>query len=75
MTAYNDPATPVKRLTLAETIQARYGLEPITQVSPLSGGEWKTLWRLDGTQRAYVASISHPTTTFSSISYEHRLLH
>lgn len=71
----NNQATPVKRLPLVETIQARYGLEPITQVSPLSGGEWKTLWRLDGAQRTYVASISHPTTTVESIAYEHRLLH
>ena len=75
MNDYNDQATPVKRLPLVETIQARYGLEPIIQVSPLSGGEWKTLWRLDGAQRAYVASISHPTTAVESIAYEHRLLH
>lgn len=75
MNDYNDQATSVKRLPLVETIQVRYGLEPITQVSPLSGGEWKTLWRLDGAQRAYVASISHPTATVESIAYEHRLLH
>ena len=59
---------------LAETIQARYGLEPIIQGSPLSGGEWKTLWRLTGTQQSYVVSVSHPTASLESIAYEHRLL-
>jgi Ser/Thr protein kinase RdoA (MazF antagonist) len=59
---------------LLEIIQARYDLEPITHIAPLTGGEWKTLWRLDGAQRAYVVSISHPTATEASIAYEHRLL-
>lgn len=56
-------------------IHAQYDLEPITQVSPLTGGEWKTLWRLDGASASYVVSLSHPTTTVESLAYEHRLLH
>lgn len=59
---------------LVETSRARYGLEPIIQGSPLSGGEWKTLWRLTGTQQSYVVSVSHPTASLESIAYEHRLL-
>lgn len=60
---------------LLALIHARYHLEPITQVSPLIGGEWKTLWRLDGASASYVVSMSHPTATVESIAYEHRLLH
>lgn len=60
---------------LLEHIQSRYDLEPITAVAPLIGGEWKTLWRLDGAQAAYVVSLSHPTATEASVAYEHRLLH
>ena len=75
MNDYHNQATPVKRRPLVESIQARYAIEPITQVSPLSGGEWKTLWRLDGIAHSYVASISHPTTTVEGLAYEHRLLH
>jgi Ser/Thr protein kinase RdoA (MazF antagonist) len=56
-------------------IHAHYDLEPITHVAPLAGGEWKTLWRLDGATASYVVSLSHPTTTVESIAYEHRLLH
>ena len=56
-------------------IHAQYDLEPITHVAPLTGGEWKTLWRLDGASASYVVSLSHPTTTVESIVYEHRLLH
>jgi hypothetical protein len=56
-------------------IHGHYNLEPITKVSPLTGGEWKTLWRLDGANASYVVSLSHPTTTVESIAYEHRLLH
>jgi hypothetical protein len=41
----------------------------------LIGGEWKTLWRLDGASASYVVSLSHPTITVESIAYEHRLLH
>lgn len=61
-------------LPLLETIQARYDLPPITQVSRLTGGEWKTLWRLDSMPASYVVSLSHPTATEASIAYEHRLL-
>lgn len=60
---------------LLERIQSRYDLEPITAVEPLVGGEWKTLWRLDGAQAAYVVSLSHPTATEAGVAYEHRLLH
>jgi len=60
---------------LAALIHAHYDLEPITQASPLTGGEWKTLWRLDGASASHVVSLSHPTTTVESIAYEHRLLH
>lgn len=60
--------------SLLAIIQSRYDLEPIYHVSPLTGGEWKTLWRLEGAQASYVVSISHPTTTVESIAYEHRLL-
>lgn len=63
-----------KQHLLIETIRARYDLEPIAQLSPLTGGEWKQLWRLDGKDRSYVVSISHPTTTVESIAYEHQLL-
>lgn len=59
---------------LLASIQSRYNLEPITQSSPLTGGEWKTLWRYDGVQNAYVVSLSHPTATAASLAYEHRLL-
>ena len=60
---------------LVERIQFRFALEPITAVVPLLGGEWKTLWRLDGAQGTYVLSLSHPTATEASVVYEHRLLH
>lgn len=60
---------------LLALIHTYYDLEPITQAVPLTGGEWKTLWRLDGTSASYVVSLSHPTTTVASIAYEHRLLH
>lgn len=60
---------------LLALIHAHYDLEPITHVAPLTGGEWKTLWRLDGANASYVVSLSHPTTTVASIAYEHRLLH
>lgn len=59
---------------LLAIIQSRYHLEPIQKISRLTGGEWKTLWRLDGAQSAYVASLSHPTTTVDSLVYEHQLL-
>jgi Ser/Thr protein kinase RdoA (MazF antagonist) len=59
---------------LLERIQSRYDLEPITAVEPLAGGEWKSLWRLDGAQTAYVVSLSHPTATEAGVAYEHRLL-
>jgi hypothetical protein len=61
-------------LPLLETLQARYDLAPITRVTRLTGGEWKTLWRLDGAHTAYVVSLSHPTATTASLAYEHRLL-
>ncbi len=57
-----------------ELIRARYEIDPINQIAPLTGGEWKTLWRLDSARTAYVVSISHPTATVASITYEHRLL-
>lgn len=60
---------------LVERIQSWYALEPFTAVEPLLGGEWKTLWRLDGAQQTYVLSLSHPTATAASVAYEHRLLH
>lgn len=59
---------------LVEHIRTRYALEPITEITRLAGGEWKTLWRLTGARHAYVVSISHPTTDLKSIAYEHRLL-
>ena len=62
-------------MTIWEQLHTRYEIEPITAVAPLAGGEWKTLWRLDGAQAAYVVSLSHPTTTVASMAYEHRLLH
>jgi Ser/Thr protein kinase RdoA (MazF antagonist) len=64
----------MNHLSLLETIQSRYSLEPIHQVSRLTGGEWKTLWRLEGAQTSYVASLSHPTASEESMLYEHRLL-
>jgi len=60
---------------LLERIQSQYDLDPITAIAPLTGGEWKTLWRLDGAQASYVVSLSHPTATVESLAYEHRLLH
>ncbi len=60
---------------LLALIHAHYALEPIIQVEPLTGGEWKRLWWLDGASASYVVSLSHPTTTVESIAYEHRLLH
>ena len=59
---------------LPALIHVHYDLEPITHVAPLTGGEWKTLWRLDGPSTAYVVSLSHPTTTVASLAYEHGLL-
>lgn len=59
---------------LLKSIQSRYGIEAPTHSAPLTGGEWKTLWRLDGAQCAYVVSISHPTAIEAGIIYEHRLL-
>lgn len=60
---------------LVETIQRRYDLSTVEEITPLTGGEWKTLWRLRCGDRGYVVSVSHPTTTEESIAYEHRLLH
>lgn len=56
-------------------VQDRYDLPPPRRIAPLTGGEWKTLWRLDGASASYVVSLSHPTATVESIAYEHRLLH
>jgi homoserine kinase type II len=64
-----------RNMTIWEQIQARYDLAPITAVTPLAGGEWKTLWRLDSEQAAYVVSLNHPTATEASVAYEHRLLY
>lgn len=59
---------------LFTTIQTRYDLGPLTGATRLSGGEWKTMWRVDGIQESYVVSLSHPTTSVESLAYEHRLL-
>jgi Ser/Thr protein kinase RdoA (MazF antagonist) len=70
------PNHPMNTLNhLLNYIRSRYDLEPITAVAPLSGGEWKTLWRVDSVQATYVLTLSHPTTMEASVAYEHRLLH
>lgn len=70
----NDFTKPTQVWPLLEQIRTRYELEPITEITALTGGEWKTLWRLVGAQAAYVVSISHPTASLESLRYEHRLL-
>lgn len=70
----NDFTKPAQVWPLVEQIRTRYDLEAITEITPLTGGEWKTLWRLAGVQAAYVVSISHPTASLESLRYEHRLL-
>lgn len=74
MNDFAEQAKAAQVWQLFEHIHTRYALEPVTQITPLAGGEWKTLWRLDGAQAAYVVSISHPTASLESITYEHRLL-
>jgi homoserine kinase type II len=64
----------IRNMTIWEQIQARYDLAPITAVTPLAGGEWKTLWRLDSEKAAYVVSLNHLTATEASVTYEHRML-
>jgi len=63
------PASP-----LVETLQQRYALGPVTGVRVLTGGEWKTLLRLDCQQSSYVVSICHPSATVASVAYEHAFL-
>ncbi|MEZ4865835.1 MAG: phosphotransferase [Caldilineaceae bacterium] len=57
-----------------QALQTCYDLDTIIDVTTLTGGEWKTLLRIDTAAASYVASISHPTTPVESLAYEHRLL-
>lgn len=60
--------------SLHAALQAGYALGPIQNVTPLTGGEWNTVLRLDSGRGAFVLRISHPTNTAAALLYEHRLL-
>jgi Ser/Thr protein kinase RdoA (MazF antagonist) len=59
---------------LMAAIQRRYELSMVTGVTLLTGGEWKTLWRLECAQGSYVVSLCHPSATVDSVGYEHAFL-
>jgi Ser/Thr protein kinase RdoA (MazF antagonist) len=59
---------------LAKLVASRYNTGQITQISPLTGGEWKTIFRITSKNGPLVLSIYHPSTTVESIEYEHALL-
>lgn len=61
-------------LTLLDTLHKRYSLGVIERVQQLAGGEWKTLFRLDGSQPSVVVSICHRSATTESVQYEHRFV-
>jgi homoserine kinase type II len=58
-----------------DMVQFHYDIGLVTQVSPLEGGEWKTIFRVDSMRGSFVLSIYHPSTTAGSVIYEHSLLH
>ncbi|MDQ3247938.1 MAG: phosphotransferase [Chloroflexota bacterium] len=55
---------------LRAALQSHYQLDPSLPAHHLTGGEWKTLYRVGNA----VVSISHPSATVAGVAYEHRFL-
>lgn len=59
---------------LLKEIQAKYSIGDINHIEKLTGGYWNAVFRLETNQQNIVLRISHPSTTFEAITYEHRLI-
>jgi homoserine kinase type II len=59
---------------LLASVRDRYGIGDAHAVTPLSGGEYKTMWRLDTARGPLVLGVRHPSTRLESMQYEHDLL-
>ncbi len=59
---------------LLQELQSKYSIGEIKRIEKLTGGYWNSVFRLETNQEHFVLRISHPSTTFEAIAYEHRLM-